>query len=231
MEMKRRYMRWNIGTSAKVRLAELGEFINCNIVDINYKGIQLSLEEKLSLDAYIKLSITLSSAFTLEVEAWVAWHKTVDGHHLYGLYFTKIRDQDKEKLHQFIYKNSPEEMSKQWWQDLPEMAKGGETMEDRRIFDRFKAALPLRFLKVSENREGTGQTADISAKGIGLVADVELAPNTPLEMWLEIPDKGEPLYTRGEVVWSKMMEPNKFRIGVNLEKADLMGLSRVLRVV
>jgi hypothetical protein len=84
---------------------------------------------------------------------------------------------------------------------------------------------------VSENREGTGQTADISAKGIGLVADVELAPNTPLEMWLEIPDKGEPLYTRGEVVWSKMMEPNKFRIGVNLEKADLMGLSRVLRVV
>jgi hypothetical protein len=49
-------------------------------------------------------------------------------------------------------------------------------------------------------------------------------------MWLNIPDRGEPLYTRGRVVWSKMWEPNKYRLGINLEKADLMGMARILRL-
>lgn len=102
-------------------------------------------------------------------------------------------------------------------------------MEDRRIFARFKAAMPVKFLDTRGNSEGTAQAADISAKGIGLVVHAELKPATPLELWLEIPDKAEPLYARGEVVWSRKLEPAKYRVGVNLEKADLMGLSRVLR--
>jgi hypothetical protein len=48
-------------------------------------------------------------------------------------------------------------------------------------------------------------------------------------MWLKVPDKGEPLYLRGEVVWSRLEEADKYHCGVNLEKADLMGISRVLR--
>jgi hypothetical protein len=72
---------------------------------------------------------------------------------------------------------------------------------------------------------------DVSAKGLGLVAGEALAPLTPLEMWLNIPDKGEPLYVRGEVAWSKKLAADQYRIGVNLERANLMGLSRVLRVI
>ena len=102
-------------------------------------------------------------------------------------------------------------------------------MEDRRIFERFASRIGLRYLDLNSNQEGKAQANDISAKGIGMEASEELVPHTPLEMWLEIQDKGEPLYTRGEVVWSRMVEPNKYRVGVNLEKADLMGLSRVLR--
>jgi len=84
---------------------------------------------------------------------------------------------------------------------------------------------------LKQNKEGEAQVQDISAKGIGLITKEELSPHTPLELWLEIPDKGEPLYSRGEVAWTKKLEPDKYRVGVNLEKADLMGLSRVLRVV
>lgn len=101
---------------------------------------------------------------------------------------------------------------------------------DRRIFERIPITLPLRFLDLNSNKEGLVKTQDISAKGLGLLADEELSPQTPLEMWLKIPDQGESLYIRGNVVWSAMVGSNKYRVGVDLEKADLMGLSRVLRI-
>ena len=102
---------------------------------------------------------------------------------------------------------------------------------DHRIFARFAARFPLRFLDSNTSREGDAMVRDVSAKGLGLVAGEALAPLTPLEMWLDIPDKGEPLYVRGEVAWSKKLDADQYRIGVNLERADLMGLSRVLRVI
>ena len=101
--------------------------------------------------------------------------------------------------------------------------------KDRRVFERFKARLPVRFIDLKRNREGTAYTCDVSAKGLGLVSQVEVNPYTPMELWLDMPDKGEPLYTRGEVVWSSSITPNSWRVGINLERADLMGMSRVLR--
>ena len=100
---------------------------------------------------------------------------------------------------------------------------------DRRIFERIPTDLSMRFLAPHYNKEGLVQVRDISAKGLGLVTHEELPSNTSLEMWLQMPDKGESLYTRGEVVWSKMLEPNKYRMGISLERADFMGLSRILR--
>ena len=101
--------------------------------------------------------------------------------------------------------------------------------QDRRIFERIPVERSLRFLAPRSNRAGLAQTQDISAQGISLLTEKELLPRTPLEMWLHIPDKGEPLYARGEVVWSKMVEPNRYRVGICLEKIDFMGISRVLR--
>jgi len=101
--------------------------------------------------------------------------------------------------------------------------------EDKRIFARFPVKMAMRFLDLLSNREGQAQSLDISAKGISFVAAAELKPMTPLELWLKIPDKGDPLYTRGEVVWSEMVSPEQYRMGINLERADLMGMSRVLR--
>ena len=102
-------------------------------------------------------------------------------------------------------------------------------MEDRRIFERINTKMPLRFLNPTNGREGTADTVDISANGLGLVTNENLSATAPLEMWLGIPDQHEPLYTRGEVAWSKTLpETGQQRVGVRLEKAELMGLARVL---
>jgi len=102
-------------------------------------------------------------------------------------------------------------------------------MEDRRIFARINIKLPVRFLDPSTGREGTADTTDISANGLGLIINDSVPATTPLEMWLGIPDQHEPLYTRGEVVWSEPLPDSvEHRVGVRLEKAELMGLARVL---
>jgi len=102
-------------------------------------------------------------------------------------------------------------------------------MEDRRIFARIPVDYPARFLDLTENKEGDAVTCDISAKGIGLVVNKKLQPRSDLEMWLKLPDGGDPFYTRGQVVWLEELQPDKYKVGIKLERADLMGVSRVMR--
>lgn len=104
-------------------------------------------------------------------------------------------------------------------------------MEDRRTFARIETKFPLRFLAPREDNEGEGKTLDISANGVGFVTEENLLPKMSLEMWLDIPDHHSPFYTRGEVVWSKdLSDTGQQRVGVRLEKAELMGLARALWV-
>jgi len=234
----RQAIRWRANWQAKIKLEAAGfeitkDFTNCLIYDITLRGLRVCLPQKIEVDAYVKLSLVLSEDCRLDnLEAWVVWNKAIDGNNAYGLYFTKISDPCKEKLYQFTRSNFHEQMNKQWWKDIDKdinQQEGGEEMEDRRIFERLEKRLPLSFLNLNSGTEGQAQTRDLSAKGIRLVADQQFEPKTHLEMWLKMPDKGEPLYLRGEVVWSRLQGANEYHSGINLEKADLMGISRIFR--
>ncbi|MFH1127949.1 MAG: PilZ domain-containing protein [Candidatus Omnitrophota bacterium] len=100
---------------------------------------------------------------------------------------------------------------------------------DKRVFERFDVNFPVRFIDLRQNQEGRADACNISAKGIAFLSHQELQPATALEIWMDLPDKGAPLYARGRVVWTTQIELNKWQAGVNLEKADLMGLSRIYR--
>ena len=102
-------------------------------------------------------------------------------------------------------------------------------MDDRRMFARFVIEFPMRFLNREENKEGEATTFDVSANGIGVVTSEELQPRNSLEMWFKMPDNSDLLYAKGEVVWSKTMDSNKYKAGIHLERPDLMGISRLLR--
>lgn len=235
MQERRGCIRWQVNRPVQVHLEGALENAECVCKDVNFKGIQISLKQHLSVDKFIKMTIMFSESCCLEVEVWAVWSKKVMDTNLYGFYFAKIKDSDKERIYQFLRCSFPQELRKQCWQGL-DRAKGGESMEygmqdDKRIFSRFEVTLPLKFLELNFNQEGLAQTHDISAKGIGITTKEALTPHTPLEMWLNIPDNGQPLYTRGEVAWSYMDQPNVYRSGIELEKADLMGMSRVLRTI
>lgn len=101
-------------------------------------------------------------------------------------------------------------------------------MNDFRIFERFRKEFSARFIGL-DGKEGLAQTFDVSAKGLGLSTSQELEPQANLEIWLDVPHSTDPLYTRGQVVWTRLADQGGFRSGIELERADLMGVSRLLR--
>jgi hypothetical protein len=229
MEVRRRFARWKVGLPAQIKLTGAERFVTCHVDDISMMGVKFSFPLKLPEDKFIKLTLALSDSFVLNIEAWVGWHKYNEGVNTYGLFFTRITDSDKEKIYRYITEHHREELEKAWWQDFDGQEKPETPVEDKRIFQRFPVKLPVRLLDVSSGKESAALTDDVSAKGIGILSKEELKAHTPVEIWLQIPDNREPVYTRGEVIWSALSGKDGYRAGVSLEKADLMGLSRILR--
>lgn len=216
---RRKSPRWPISRQARIKLEGKTCQADCRIQDINFSGMQVVLAVKLAVSRYVKFQLALSPEFTLRAEAWVAWHREVEGRDLYGLYFTKLTQDQQDGIYQFVFNRLPEKF-----------AEGGGEMEDHRIFQRFNARFPARLLDLTNGNEISAETRDVSAKGIGLALQEDLPANTPLEAWIEVPDQGEPIYARGLAVWSRQDPGSGYRIGMDLERADLMGLSRILRV-
>ena len=221
-----------IGQPAAVwpQLAKSTEGVACQIKDINYKGVKISLSTKLPLSTALRINLRLSENYTIDAEIWVAWHKVINGANHYGLYFNSIKDVDKEKIFEFISVFYPQELKQKFWPGVSkiEEEEGGEDMNDHRIFERFKREFSARFIGL-EGKEGLAQTFDVSAKGLGLFTSQELESQANLEIWLNVPHSTDPLYTRGQVVWSRPAPTTGYHSGIELERADLMGISRLLR--
>lgn len=230
MNIERRFVRWCVNKEARIKLEGAEKFCTCVINDLSYMGAKITLPMKLPPDTFLQLKLELCEGNELHVEAWVVWHKPIDDYNTYGLYFTRIKDQDKENIYKYLRGCIPGQIQKHRWEGhIDETEKGGSDMEDRRIFQRFSVGFPVRFIDLALGSEGSALAKDVSAKGVGLLSSNEIKANAPLELWLGILDKQEPLYTRGTVAWSKREPDGRYRAGVNLEKADLIGLSRILR--
>jgi hypothetical protein len=65
---------------------------------------------------------------------------------------------------------------------------------------------------------------------MGFITDTPLNREANLELWLYISDNQEPVYAKGRVVWTNMIVPNTYRVGVRLDKVDFINISRVLRI-
>ncbi|MCM8796902.1 MAG: PilZ domain-containing protein [Candidatus Omnitrophica bacterium] len=231
---RREAVRYRLDEPVRVSINEGQECFDCQLKDIGFKGAQLIVSHRIDKDTYKTLRIRLSQECVVNVECWVAWHRIIDGYSLCGLYFSKISNEAKEKIYQFIRHYCAGQIQKRWWNGIKEITdKGGENMMkgdfvDRRIFERFPARFNLRYLDLFANREGTGWTNDISAKGLGVTLNYQVAKGAPVEIWVDIPGRPEPHYLRGEIVWCEKTDEQNCRAGVNLERANLMSMSTLL---
>lgn len=102
---------------------------------------------------------------------------------------------------------------------------------ERRRFSRFSIAIPLTYCSLDSSKINQAQTHDISVQGIGFITNDELAPQTSLDIWLNMPDNAEQIHIKGEVVWSKKIGFNNYRIGISLRDSTLKPIPLVLRAI
>lgn len=74
--------------------------------------------QELKKDSNLALSITLGYELSLNIEATVVWNKVLEADNICGLYFTRIRDMDKEKIYEFVQRNFSEQIKQQIWRGV-----------------------------------------------------------------------------------------------------------------
>lgn len=120
MEERRRNGRWQINKSVRLNLS--GEYpvsLDGLIEDISNRGVKVSLRQKLPKEVVLNIDINLTEDVSLkDLEITVAWHKEAENLNSYGVSFKKIRDMDKDKIYNFVYKNFPQQIREQWWKGI-----------------------------------------------------------------------------------------------------------------
>lgn len=102
---------------------------------------------------------------------------------------------------------------------------------EKRGFTRFEVSIPVNYFSHEESEPTYfGATRDISAIGLGLLADKKADPGVTLDICLRVPD-GEYIKLQGKVVWTTMAENGKYRIGIELEGENIKPVPILLKVV
>lgn len=102
-------------------------------------------------------------------------------------------------------------------------------MVERRVFERFPVSLAARLLDTDTSQEAEAMICDLSAKGVCIACKEYLRFGDSLELWITMPDKKEPFYTRGTLAWTRTQGLKGYVSGISLERAEFMGMSRVFR--
>lgn len=104
--------------------------------------------------------------------------------------------------------------------------------KEKRGYPRFTVRIPVRYTDPNLNAAIQTQTYDISQEGLSLFTDKELAPETSLDVYLQMTDNGEEIPARGRVIWSKKFTAqDKYRVGLKLEGQKLKPIPLVLRIL
>ena len=112
---QRQIPRWQIGEKAKMKLREQNWEGKCNLEDLNLKGLQVSLKEQLPIEDALGMQLVLSDGLNIHVQAKVCWKRQVQDRFYYGLEFAQIKDQHKDDISQYLFKNYNDQVKEFWW--------------------------------------------------------------------------------------------------------------------
>ena len=92
------------------------EAVNRKFEIIGEAARRLSPEARnLFPEVFANFNLALAEDFTFNVGADVAWQDNVYEKNIYGLSFNRIEESVKNRISQYVEKNFPGELVKQWW--------------------------------------------------------------------------------------------------------------------
>lgn len=125
IEENRKFARWNISRPVRFSLAgkDNEEEKMALLKDISFAGARMSLFESLRLNDKLDMFLEIpDEEHAIHCEGKVVWQKSPEDMSsppfACGLSFTKIKDQDKEKMFKYMSQNAADEVKKKWWEGV-----------------------------------------------------------------------------------------------------------------
>ena len=118
MDENRQLPRWEIKQEAKVWMPQTQDFSQCVIEDMHLKGMRVSFDKRLPRQdpLPLRMSFAIGDNFApIKIEARIPWEKEDQGRYVYGLSFSKIADDDKDRIYQYINTNCYDQFKDKWW--------------------------------------------------------------------------------------------------------------------
>jgi PilZ domain len=116
MDERREIPRWEIKKESKAWIPLSQGFSHCMIEDMHLKGMCVSFSRRLPEMHTIRMSFTLGDDFDfIKIEAQAPWMRVYQDRYVYGLSFTKIAEEDKDRILQYINTNCYDQFKNKWW--------------------------------------------------------------------------------------------------------------------
>ncbi len=108
---RRMLPRWQINARAKIRFEGVNDYLDCEVRNLNMKGFSLSLVQEIPLNC-TQVTLYFSEEFFFTVDIAIENHKQSDDRNIYWAKFTKVRDNDREKMFRMMRRNFPQYLEK-----------------------------------------------------------------------------------------------------------------------
>ena len=116
MDERRQLPRWEIKKEAKAWLLPKQNVSTCIIEDMHLKGMCVSFSERLPRLKSLRMSFAIGDdPEPIKIEALIPWNREEQGRFYYGLSFSKIDDDGRNRIYQFLSVNCYDQFKKKWW--------------------------------------------------------------------------------------------------------------------
>ena len=110
------------------------------------------------------------------------------------------------------------------------MLAASQTVNERRIFERFSARFPVKFKDAREDYGSEVFLRDASAQGIRIFTKERFFLEDQIALEVKLPDGGEPMVLSGHVVWAKFMDLSLWNIGVQFSQVNFLKMQRLFKL-
>jgi Tfp pilus assembly protein PilZ len=105
-----------------------------------------------------------------------------------------------------------------------------ETIQERRVFERFSARFPVKFKDADEDRGAEVFLRDASAQGIRISTKEHFSLDDQISLKVELPDGGEPIVLSGRVTWVKYLDSTLWDLGIQFHQVDFFKMQRLFKL-
>jgi hypothetical protein len=104
-----------------------------------------------------------------------------------------------------------------------------DLVKEKRIYDRFSSRFPVKFKDARQDFGTNVFLRNVSAGGAKITTKERIFLNDSVTLEVELLDGKGPMMIRGEVAWTKGLEPELWDVGLRFYDVILMDLWRLYK--